>query len=186
LKKAKLILRRESTDPFAARISRHLLFNALNALVVLCRKDPEAAAGLAAEIGAYLRTGLKAKGRLIELDEELEHVLAYLNIQRTRFPDRLNIILEIEEGTGCLIPPFTLQAVVDNAVRHGALAGRQGGMVSLSVQKRSGTVQIMVKDDGPGMTDEQIARLLQAKGLPGWEIYSSCSAGTTAVKEIPC
>jgi len=73
----------------------------------------------------------------------------------------------------------------DNVVRNGALAGRQGGTVNLFVIKLPGAVQITVKDDGPGMTGEQIARLLQAKGLRGWEISSALGAGTTAVREIP-
>ncbi len=113
-------------NSFKDRVSQHFLFNSLNSAVSLCRKDPEAAAGLILEISAYLQKSLEEKAFLIPLEEELEHVFSYINIQKARFPDRLKIELDMEEDSRYLIPAFTLQPVLDNAIRHGVLkrAGR--------------------------------------------------------------
>jgi LytS/YehU family sensor histidine kinase len=193
---------RNSLKPsFESRVSRHFLFNALNSVVALCRKDPEAAALLAGEIGTYLQRSLEGKPSRIALEEELEHVFAYVNIQKARFPDRLKIVTEIEEGLVCLLPAFTLQPLVDNAIRHGILKRKRGGAVGISAQKLTHSVRITVRDDGDGMTAEQLAslfkrhnrhhslykvnHLLKKAGCKGLTVNSVQNEGTTVALEIP-
>lgn len=138
---------------------------------------------------------------LITLDEELEHVLSYINIQKARFPGRLKIVTDIDDNIHCKLPPFSLQPIVDNAIRYGVLKRAKGGTVSLSVKKLPRLVRITVKDDGAGMTGEQldnlfdrrnrhhslyrINRALKTAGIKGLEIKSAYNDGTVVTMEIP-
>lgn len=191
----------KKNDTFESRISRHFLFNSLNSVMALCRKDPEAAAQLVGEISTYLQRSLEAKPPLISLDEELEQVLSYLNIQKTRFPHRLKITLDIDGGIRCAIPPFTLQPLIENAVSHGALKRKGVGTVSLSIKKLPHSLAITVQDDGPGIPEEQlnlllksgnrhhslykVDRALKTAGFEGLEIRSGHDQGTVVAMEIP-
>lgn len=189
------------SNSFEDRVSQHFLFNSLNSVVSLCRKNPEAAAELVGEISTYLQKSLNNNTSLVSLDEELEHVLSYMNIQRTRFDDRLNITLDIEDNVQCLLPPFTLQPIVDNAIRHGVLKRKQGGTVSMSIKKLQHSVIITVADDGAGMTGEQLSVLfkrsnkhhsmyrvnhsLKTAGIKKLAIKSTYNKGTAVIIEIP-
>ena len=182
-------------------ISKHFLFNSLNSVISLCHENPEAAAELVCEISTYLQRSMENKAPLITLDEELEHVLSYINIQKVRFPDRLKITLDIEDNINCQIPAFTLQPIVDNAIRHGVLKRKQGGNVSISIKKQPNSIRITVKDDGDGMTDEQLDALCKRKnkhhsiykvnhslkkaGIKGLKISSYQNHGTIVIIDIP-
>jgi LytS/YehU family sensor histidine kinase len=188
-------------NSFENRISRHFLFNALNAVITLCRKNPGEAAALAGDIGAYVQRSLEDKAPLIALEEELEHVLAYVNIQKARFFPRLRVALAIEEDLHCLMPAFTLQPLVDNAVRHGVLKRRRGGTVTIAVGKSAGAVVFSVADDGVGMSAAEIDGLfagqnlrhsmgrvnqnLKKAGFGGLRISSAPGAGTKVTFAIP-
>jgi len=188
-------------NSFEDRVSSHFLFNSLNSVISLCRKDPEAAAALVGEISTYLQRSLADRAFLLSLDEELEHVLAYINIQKVRFSDRLRIVLDIGDNIQCSIPALTLQPIVDNAINHGVLKRKTGGTVSVSIRKLPYSVQITVSDDGVGMTGEQVGLLfkrsnkehslykinhvLQTAGIKGLQIKSVLNEGTTVMIEIP-
>jgi len=193
--------RKKMNHSFENRISNHFLFNSLNSVISLCHKNPEAAAELVGEISTYLQRSMEDKDSLIALDEELEHVLSYMNIQKARFTDRLKVMVDIEDNIQCQIPAFTLQPIFDNAIRHGVLKRKQGGTVSISIKKLPCSVRITVKDDGTGMTDEQLDVLfkrsnkhhsiykvnhaLKTAGIKGLEIKSAYNEGTTVIIEIP-
>lgn len=193
--------KKKMNNLFETRVSQHFLFNSLNSVVSLCRKNPEAAAELVIEISTYLQKSLEDKTPLISLDEELEHVFSYINIQKARFPDRLKIVVDIEDDIQCLMPAFTLQPIVDNAIRHGVLKRKQGGTVSISIEKLPHSVQVSVKDDGIGMTMEQIFSLtkrwnkhlsiyrvnhtLKTVGFKGLDINSVQNEGTIVAFGIP-
>lgn len=193
--------KKKMNNLFENRVSQHFLFNSLNSVAALCRKNPEAAAELVGEISTYLQRSLEDKPFLIALDEELEQVFAYSNIQKTRFPDRLKIVIDIEDNIQCLLPAFTIQPLVDNAVRHGILKRKHGGAVCISIKKLQHSVRISVKDDGLGMSTEQCASLfkrcnknhslyrvnhsLKTAGFNGLDINSVQGEGTTVTFEIP-
>lgn len=192
--------KKKTCHSFENCVSNHFLFNSLNSVISLCHKDPEAAAELVGEISTYLQRSMEDKPALIPLDEELEHVLSYTNIQKARFPERLKIITDIDDGIQCQIPAFTLQPVVDNAIRHGVLKRKQGGTVGISIKKLPDSVKITIQDDGTGMTDEQLDALLKrrnkrpickvnhalrATGIKGLEISSTHNEGTAVIINIP-
>lgn len=192
---------KKRNDTFESRVSRHFLFNSLNSVIALCHKNPEAAAQLVGEISTYLQKSLEDKSPLIPLEEELEQGLAYLNIQKARFSHRLKIVLDIDDGIRCAIPPFTLQPLIENAVSHGALKRKGVSTVSLSIKKLPHSLAITVKDDGPGMTEEQLNLLLKngnrqhslykvdhalkTAGFEGLEIRSGHDRGTAVAMELP-
>lgn len=189
---------KKSNYLFQKTISQHFLFNSLNSVASLCRTDPEAAADLVIEISTYLQKSLETMASLISLKEELEHVFSYINIQRTRFSNRLEIVLDIEENIDCLLPSFTLQPIIDNAILHGVLKRRQGGIVLLSVKNSPQGVQFKITDNGVGMTTDQLTRILdkssslfqidhnlKAHGFNGLIINSIEGQGTDVSFAIP-
>ena len=182
-------------NPFSLnRISWHLVFNALNSASALCRKNPEQAAELLDSIGTYLQKSLENKTTMIPLSEELEHVMAYITIQKTRFSDRIQFYLKVEQELHFLIPAFILQPLVDNALRHGILKRRQGGTVSLEIRSVSQGIDIVLSDDGLGISKIRLSTLLKrenrghslhivnrrlkAAGFSGLQIFSCPNSGT--------
>ncbi|MEQ8175637.1 MAG: histidine kinase [Syntrophomonadaceae bacterium] len=153
---------KDAKDLFENKVFQHFLFNSLNSVASLCRTDPEAAAELVIEISTFLQKSLEKKPPLITLAEELEQAASYVSIQKARFANRLEILFEIEEEVECLLPPFTLQPLIDNAVIHGVLKRRPGGIVLLSVQSTPQGVHFKITDNGVGMNSDQLALLLDS------------------------
>ncbi|MNI47833.1 Sensor histidine kinase YpdA [compost metagenome] len=138
-----------------AQIKPHFLYNALNTIVSLSLEEPQTAHDLLLYLGRYLRGSFdfKNKERLVPLRKELEIAEAYLKIERARFGDRLQIRYEIDDYVDCLLPPLTLQPLVENAVRHGVTKLEDGGTVTISVRVDIADIVICVEDDGVGMTE---------------------------------
>ncbi|MCZ4151058.1 hypothetical protein BZG21_42490, partial [Escherichia coli] len=95
----------------------------------------------------------------ITFERELELVQAYVAIENLRFGERLNIRYELEENLKCLIPPLTLQPIVENAVRHGIGPKPEGGTLLISAHNRNGITEVVVEDDGIGMSSVQLEML---------------------------
>jgi sensor histidine kinase YesM len=103
-----------------------------------------------------LRTCLRvvlndSDARIVPLQSELEVLNNYVLIQTTRFGNRLRIKIDTEPGTGCvLIPRLILQPIVENAIEHGIGRLNGAGEVSISAKRNHETLQLTVKDSGPG------------------------------------
>ena len=139
-------------DALRRQLDPHFLFNALQTVSALVPEDPRAAQRTLALLGDLLRTVLEGGGRQeIPLEQELDFLDRYLEIERTRFPDRLRVRLEVDErARSMLVPPFLLQPLVENAVRY-AVAPRAGeAHVEVSVRLDDGRLLLAVRDDGPG------------------------------------
>lgn len=145
-----------------AQIKPHFIYNTLNTVMAFCRTDPEKAAELLDELGHYLRGKLNFSGtdQLIPLKKELDLVKSYLAIEKARFNERLSVIYNIEEDIKIDIPPLILQPIVENAVKHGIQPKRRGGNIEISIIKAPSDVIIEIKDDGVGMTGEDVDRIL--------------------------
>ena len=104
-----------------AQIHPHFLFNSINTISALCRTDADKARKLLLELSSFFRGNLQgARQMLIPLEKELENVKAYLSLEQTRFPDKYTIDFQIEPSLEkVLIPPFTLQPIVENAIHYG-------------------------------------------------------------------
>lgn len=139
-----------------AQINPHFLFNSLTVIASLCRIDSEKARNLIIHLSNYFRKNLNNNRDLVELDVELNHVKSYIEIEMARFEDKLIIIYDIEDNLDCLIPPLTLQPIVENAIKHGILPQKGGGTVKIIGIKKGDEVNITIYDNGVGIEDDKI------------------------------
>ncbi|WP_422775265.1 sensor histidine kinase, partial [Pseudomonas aeruginosa] len=103
-----------------AQVNPHFLFNALNTLVAVIRRDGERACDLVQSLSTFFRKNLKRSDDEVSLADEIEHVNAYLQIEKARFADRLEIAVSLPEALLAVrLPAFSLQPIVENAIKHG-------------------------------------------------------------------
>jgi two-component system LytT family sensor kinase len=133
----------------------HFLFNTLNSILPLVFRDRDAAARTVVRLGDLLRLSLQNESSdLIPLRKELEVLQVYLEIQQTRFQDRLTVRLDVEPETGdALVPNLILQPLVENAIKHGIAARPGAGRVEIRARREAGRLGLRVRDDGPGPVD---------------------------------
>lgn len=145
-----------------AQIQPHFLFNTLNALMALSEFDQPKMRDLGEAFSSYLRISFDYMNsqQLVGLSHELELVESYLFIEKARFEERLQIEWEVDPGIELLLPPLTLQPLVENAVRHGLLSRKAGGKLQVRIHRQKGYTSFEVEDNGKGMSGEQVARLL--------------------------
>jgi len=145
-----------------AQINPHFLFNALNTIVSLCRTDSEQARNLIIELSEFFRRSLKSSRDFITLQEELQQVDSYLMLEKARFGDRLSIIKKIDSKVENIqIPSFTLQPLVENAVKHGLLSRAHGGTITISAEQAGSVVEIQVEDDGQGIPPKDMNQIFE-------------------------
>ena len=140
-------------DALRAQLQPHFLFNSLNAIVTLLRRDPRLAEATLMSLSELLRLALSQSEKSeVTLGEELQFVGRYLEIQQTRFGDKLRVEQNIEpEALDCLVPALLLQPLVENAIRHGIEPAESGGVVRLTASRQDGKLVVTVEDDGVGL-----------------------------------
>jgi two-component system LytT family sensor kinase len=132
----------------------HFLFNTLNAISTLVHKDPEVADRMIARLSDLLRLTLENIGvQEVRLAQELEFLERYLEIERMRFPDRLEVRMRIAPETlDARAPYLILQPLVENAIRHGIAPRSTRGRVEVRAERKNGMLILEVRDDGPGIS----------------------------------
>jgi sensor histidine kinase YesM len=160
-----------------SQIKPHFLYNTLNSIAVLCVKEPRKAEELTLEFSQYMRRSFDFKqlDSLTTIENELELVKAYLNIEKVRFGARLDVEYDVDANLDIWIPPLILQPLVENAVRHGLMSNLRGGIVRISIKKEADTeVRFTVEDNGCGMSEIQLEEInkpvLNKKGVGLWNI----------------
>ncbi|RXZ81906.1 response regulator [Paenibacillaceae bacterium] len=149
-----------------AQIHPHFLFNSLNSIMALSEIDTEKMRDLAEAFTSYLRISFDflTAGKLVPLSRELELVENYLYIEQQRFEERLQVEWDMNADVDMLIPPLIVQPLVENAVRHGILSLSRGGTLRIRIERQAEAVHFVVTDNGKGMDDEQISKLLSPAG----------------------
>jgi len=147
-----------------ARMNPHFLFNALNALAALATFAPREIPRAAGRLRHFLRASFDQHERpLVRLEEELAVVRAYLDIESLRFGNRLKVEETIDPGLlEVLAPPFSLQALVENAVQHGLQSSATAGRLRLRVHTAGGWLEMSVSDDGQGVPRREVERVFFA------------------------
>ncbi|MGN0515937.1 sensor histidine kinase [Eubacterium sp.] len=138
-------------DVMLSQIQPHFLYNSIGAISELCKQNPEQAREALQNFASYLRGNMDSIScpDFIPFKDELAHIEAYLKLQKMRFGDKINIVYDIEE-TDFLLPPLTVQPIVENALQHGICKTEEGGTVTLKTQKINDEIIISVIDDGVG------------------------------------
>jgi LytS/YehU family sensor histidine kinase len=190
-----------------ARMEPHFLFNALNTLAALATIAPREIPRAAGRLRHFLRASFDQHEReLVPLGEELAVVRAYLDIESLQLGSRLKVDETIDPGlSDALVPPFSLQPLVENAVQHGLQSSPKAGRLRLVVVHRMGEwLDMSISDDGQGVPATEVERVFFAvrprvhalsllrrrlQGLFGrsfrLEVGSEVGRGTTVRMRIP-
>lgn len=154
----KELLTRAELNLIQAQINPHFLFNTINTIIAVSRKNSDKARGLLHHLSNYFRKNLKRNNDLSTLEEELEHVSSYLEIEKARFENNLKIEMKIDSDLNKIeIPTFTIQPLVENAIKHGISKLISKGEIEIRAFKNNGNVKIEVEDNG-GSYDEHNAK----------------------------
>jgi two-component system sensor histidine kinase LytS len=144
-----------------AQINPHFLFNTLNSIVSLIRTDPDSARHVTLQLGSFMRLNLKmTQSKLIPIKQELDHLQSYLEIIKVRFIDQFDVILDIESDLrSFMIPPGTLQPLVENSIQHGLKGVTSDGLIRIKVNSKGTHAVLTVEDNGTGIAEEVIDHL---------------------------
>lgn len=140
-----------------SQIAPHFVLNALTGIGQLCRLDPLKAQEAILHFSRYFRGNVDSLSGspLIPFSRELEHVRHYLWLETMRFEDKLRVCLA-DDAPDFLLPPLTIQPLVENAVRHGLSKKEGGGSVSVTVEEDSAFWRVLVADDGLGFNMDSL------------------------------
>jgi two-component system LytT family sensor kinase len=144
-------------DALISQINPHFLFNTLNTISSLIRFDPDMARTVLLKLSNILRRRLKAQVHFAPLQQELDFIDDYLDIEVVRFGrDKLQIRKEIDPETlDMVVPSMILQPLVENALRHGIAPKIEGGVITLRATRGNGRLIVEVIDDGVGISEQR-------------------------------
>ena len=182
-----------------SQINPHFTYNTLSAIAAMCEIAPKQAKSLTIDFARYLRQNLDTMTGepLIPFSKELEHVECYLKIEKARFGDNLRVMYAIQ-CTDFVIPPLTVQPLVENAVKHGVTKKAGGGTVKISTYATETSYVMEIIDDGKGFdTEVAITNTNRRVGLENVRsrvkrlchgtvsVKSTIGVGTRVTVEIP-
>src|SRR5258707_3211632 len=147
-------LSKAQLDALRRQIEPHFLFNTLNAIAGLVReRRNDAAVSMIAGLSDFLRRVVDDSNRQeVPLGEEMEFLQKYLDIQKVRFAERLELNVDIpKELLAAQVPSLILQPMVENAVKHGIAKRVHGGAIRISAFRSNGRLTLNVFNDGPGL-----------------------------------
>ncbi|HBE76897.1 MAG TPA: hypothetical protein DDW65_03830 [Firmicutes bacterium] len=149
-------VQREKIKALQAQIKPHFLSNSLSTIAFYCRTDSGLAYKLVNDLAVYLQSTFALQSQTIPWEEELRLVRAYLSIEAARMENRLSFSIE-ESGNldECHLPPFTLQPLVENAIRHGLAPLPDGGTLTIIARETPEHYYFAVKDNGQGFDPSQ-------------------------------
>lgn len=155
--KLKELATKSEIKALQAQINPHFLFNALNTIISFLRIDPNSARELIVNLSTYLRYNIEETSTFVDISKELLQVKAYVEIEKARFGDKLNVTYDIDEDIQLRIPSLIIQPIVENSIKHGILKGSGYGNVSIQVKRNhQNEVKITIQDDGIGIPQEII------------------------------
>jgi two-component system LytT family sensor kinase len=153
-----------------AQINPHFLFNVLNTIASKARTDPDHARHLLLRLSDFFRYSIRQDGQFAEFAQEYFFVRTYVSLEQARYGDSLNVRFDVDpQVLGVRVPVLTIQPLVENAVKHGLAEKVGGGTVILRarVDPLSRTTLIQVRDDGVGMPDDLLDRVLSGHAPSG-------------------
>ena len=140
-----------------SQIKPHFVYNTLASISTLIKIDPDKAQKGLDNFTEYLRTNLSSltDTGLILFSDELRHIETYLALEKMRFEERLNVVYDIK-ARDFMVPPLSIQPIVENAVKHGILKKIEGGVISIKSFENKNAFVIEIRDDGIGFNPEEV------------------------------
>ena len=162
-----------------AELQPHFLFNTLHAISTLVHSNPESADRMISRLSDLLRLTFDRSGAAgVSLQEELEFLQKYLEIEQTRFQDRLTVRFQIDPDTlDAEVPKMILQPLVENAIKHGVSPRPGPGLVEVSTERRGALLVLRVRDNGVGLSPVARERLTSGVGLSNTRDRLECLYG---------
>ncbi len=164
LQKSKLELKHKEMQLkiLSNQINPHFLFNTLETFRMKALENSQKELSLKIQqLAGLLRASLQAENKEIPLSKEIELVCKYLEIQKYRFEDKINYVIDCPEEYGNFnIPSFIVQPIVENSIIHGIEQKYGRGEVKIIVSRQNDTLIISVTDDGVGMNEEKLEKIL--------------------------
>lgn len=186
-------------DIMLTQIQPHFLYNALNTIKSLIKRNPKSAEKAVVDFSLYLRGNMDSLSEKTPIDilKEIEHIKHYTSIEELRFSDKLTVIYDIK-SVSFLVPTLSVQPLVENAVKHGITKKVDGGTVKISTYEDKSNYYVKVEDNGVGfdpyiskdnekkhygieITKQRLSQMINAK----LTIKSEIGKGTTAVISLP-
>ncbi len=163
-----------------AELHPHFLFNTLHAISTLIHSKPDAADRMISRLSDLLRLTFDRSGApRITLQEEVEFLQKYLDIEQTRFQDRLEVEYHIDPETlDAEVPRLILQPLVENAIKHGLSPKPGRGWIRVSASRRADRLALEVRDNGVGLSERARTRLHAGVGLSNTRDRLACLYGT--------
>ena len=191
-----------------SQINPHFLFNTLNVISGMARlEEAQTTEKMILALSSLFRYNLKTPEQFVLLAKELNVAADYMYLQQMRFGERIRYELDCKARQELvMVPAFTFQPLVENAIIHGIAPKEEGGSIRIVVRQKENRLRIAIGDDGIGMTEEQLKNRLKTTdaghggiGLGNvyrritamypdgdFEICSKKDAGTVIVIDIPC
>lgn len=147
-----------------SQINPHFLFNTLNMIACMAKlEEAVTTERMISSMGSLFRYNLKTSEQIVTLARELKVVQDYMYIQQMRFGSRILYSCDLKvDAEQAMIPAFTLQPVVENAMVHGLSKKEQGGRVHVRIWEQGNRLVISVADTGLGMSEERLAEVTEA------------------------
>ena len=168
------------------------MFNSLTTLCYFIQTAPDKAFETLMRLTGLLRGVLRrSAGEFASVGEEIELIKAYLDIEKTRFEERLQVKINVEEGLNNIrIPSLLIQPLVENAIKHGITPAKDGGEIAITVEKcfdekKAEQIKIVVQDTGQGVSEFDLARgRKKGVGLVNIERRLKCHYADEAILKI--
>lgn len=192
-----IVIKEAQLNSLTAQLNPHFFFNSLNNIKFLVLENPNSARRAIDLLSELLRNSLNSNiGRLVSLDDEINLVKDYLELEKIRFEERLQIKIETSlDLTKHLILPLSIQSLVENAIKHGIEKRKSGGFIAVKVEMENNFIKISVqnsgklskdiKDSGIGLNNLRERLLLQYNGNASFEIKEMEDEKVVATILIP-
>lgn len=157
--------RKSEINALTAQINPHFLYNTLDSIIWMSAGGKnEEVTEMTAALAKLFRTSISQGENYVPLRNEMENIKSYLTIQRMRYGDKLSFILDVD---ACyleyMVPKLILQPIVENALYHGIKLSPKCGTIRISARLQQEMLILTIRDDGIGMTEEQLAQIFEPK-----------------------
>ena len=159
--KLSVIAKQAQLDNLSAQLNPHFLFNSLNSIKALIIENPKIARRAVDLLSDLLRSSLYEKDKdLITIKDELSLVQDYIELEKMRFEERLQLVISIDKTLENLkIPTLSIQLLVENAIKHGIDSKVEGGIIKLRIEKKNNLVEITIQNPGTISTNKELSGL---------------------------